>query len=62
MEIYTVKEIAKAWHVDVHIVYDLINQGKLKAFKIDTGARQSSLRIRAQDIDECLNNLANNNN
>lgn len=57
MEIYTIKEIAKAWHCDVHIVYDLIKQGKLKAFTIETGTRKTSLRVRANDLDEFLINL-----
>lgn len=61
MEIYTVKEIAKAWKCDIHIVYDLIKKGKLKAFTIGTGTKKTSLRVRAADIDECLNNLANAN-
>ncbi|WP_044974803.1 helix-turn-helix domain-containing protein [Ruminococcus sp. HUN007] len=57
MEIYTIKEIAKAWHCDVHIVYDLIKQGRLKAFTIDTGTKKTSLRVRANDLDDFLKNL-----
>lgn len=57
MEIYTVKEVAKLLRCDIHVVYDLIRQDKLKTFTIDTGTHRTSTRIRDKELQELIDNL-----
>lgn len=51
-KLYTVKEVAELLKVTIYAIYDWIDQGKIKCYRIGTGR---NLRISQNHIDEYLN-------
>lgn len=48
--VYTAEELAERWRVTLPTVYKLINEGKLKAFRI-----MRSVRVKEEDVEEFEN-------
>lgn len=48
--VYTAEELAERWRVSPLTIYKLVNEGRLKAFRI-----QRSIRIKESDIEEFEN-------
>ncbi len=48
MELLTVSEVAKILRVNKHLVYDLINEGEIKAMRI------GSIKVRKEALEDYL--------
>lgn len=48
----TVKQVALIFGVTTTVVYRLIKQGKIEAYRVGTGAKSPDIRITAQSVNE----------
>lgn len=49
---YTVKQVAHLFGVTTTVVYRMINQGLLDAYRVGTGKQKPAIRITAQSVNE----------